>query len=373
MNVYASDGPAIRSDPIEAVPDPVDGVGAGRPGPERPDGGEAAPNGAAIDSAATTPTATDSAKPSSGAETADRDPVDDVTSPPTLAIGGLDPNGATVTCIHAATRRYVVYEAGSQVRFLLPDDYKVGRLMRRRVAPLGGLRASIEGLRSDAAIGAPERARAGRELAWALGEAFEDEDDATSDQPKQVLARVDARLRSLVKSQYRRQYVIGNIKAFALLEAGLLVVLALSSSGVGDSPVTHDYAAYAVCGALGAFLSVISSIRTLDFDLNLTTWEHVFAGATRIMIGVIGAWVVALALNSALVDPTFGGQGRAVAAGARDVLTTREAMYLFLCFIAGFSESLVPNLLRRGEEAAVGEGASSAPSVTGPIMRDMKP
>lgn len=360
MNVYAAGDPVVPPDGAGTVPDPTDGVGAGKPGPKPPTDGETATDG------------TDRTATPSGAGAADRDPVDEVAPPPTLAIGGLDPNGATVTCIHAATRRYVVYEAGAQVRYLLPDDYRVGRLMRRRVAPLGGLRASIEGLRSEAAIGPPERARAGRELAWALGEAFEDEDDATSDQPKQVLARVDARLRSLVKSQYRRQYVLGNIKAFALLEAGLLAILVLSSSGLGDSPVTHDYAGYAVCGALGAFLSVISSVRSLDFDLNLTTWEHVFAGATRIMIGVIGAWVVALALNSALVDPTFGGQGRGVAMGARDVLTTREAMYLFLCFIAGFSESLVPNLLRRGEEA-VGDGSAPPRSVTGPIMKDMKP
>jgi hypothetical protein len=52
-------------------------------------------------------------------------------------------------------------------------------------------------------------------------------------------------------------------------------------------------------------------------------------------------------------------------------LDGRLALYLLLSFIAGFSESLVPNLLRRGEQAT--GGSEKQNTADDPIVKDMKP
>jgi hypothetical protein len=287
--------------------------------------------------------------------------------------GDTDANGFKIETVFCSTRHFVVYEAGNQVRFVLPENYDVAKGLRRKIAAFGGLRASIEDLRADPSLSQNEKMRAAREIAWALTQAFEDETSPPSDEPKEILARVDARLRSLVKSHYRKKYVLANLAAFGAIEV-ILVFLAIGFAHWWNVPeslsAVHRYAIYGACGALGAFLSVITGIRSIDVDINLKNWEHIFAGATRILIGVVGALVIGLALDSKFIDPTLGG-GELVPETANGSLDRRLALYLLFAFIGGFSESLVPNLLRKGEQAAGGSEGQSAPN--DPIVKAMKP
>jgi hypothetical protein len=299
-----------------------------------------------------------------------------------LTIGDKDPTGAVVQWVYTQTDLYSIYRADEQVRYVLPDDYAAAKTLRHRIAPLGGLRASIEDLCSEQTIDHAERERAARELAWALSDAFETEGDNASDQAKQVLMRVDERLRSLVMSHYRKKYVFANATSFVIVEALLILTAVFLESSIFGS-IAHgamlaSYAKFGMLGALGAFLSVIAGVKSITCDIKLRAWEHVFSGATRIMVGVIGAWAIALALDSALVDPSFGhgadpsGQGKTPTSVREGGLEPRTAMYLILSFIAGFSESLVPSILRRGEDAvAPSIAADTAPDA--PIVKDMKP
>jgi hypothetical protein len=287
--------------------------------------------------------------------------------------GDTDANGFKIDNVFSSTRYFVIYEADNQVRFVLPDDYQVARDLRRKVADLGGLRASIEDLRADPSLSQNEKTRAAREISWALAQAFEDEAEPPSEKPKEILARVDARLRSLVKSHYRKKYVLANLAAFAVIEV-VLILLAVGFGHWWTVPAglaaVHRYAIYGACGALGAFLSVITGIRSIDVDIDLKKWEHIFAGATRILIGVVGALVIGLALDSKFIDPTLGGADLPTEA-VDGSLDRRVALYLLFAFIGGFSESLVPNVLRRGEQAAAGsEGQGTS---NDPIVKGMKP
>lgn len=273
-----------------------------------------------------------------------------------------------------------------------------------------------------------------------------------------MLTRVDARLRSLVKSSYRRRYAISNLAAFGVITASLIalaLIFGMIWEPQGVLAVLPRYAVYCAFGALGAFLSVLTRIRLIEFDLDLNTWEHAFSGATRILIGVIGAIVVGLALDSNFMDPTFGGNdvletgtpqvvavvdppagvrvvqppaaeepapqppaadgdapdparapeadavpspapavqanpvlvaGEAAlppgmninlimaTAGERETTPSRVgnilAMYLIFAFLAGFSESLVPSILAKGEPNS---GGRSRLGTDDPIVEDMNP
>jgi hypothetical protein len=288
-----------------------------------------------------------------------------------------DPNGYSITSVFWCTRHFAVYEADNQVRIMLPKDYNSAKKLRHRIADLGGLRASIEDLRAEPSISSLERTRAAREVAWALAQALEDESDPPSCQPKDVLTRVDARLRSLVKSHYRKKYVLSNVAAFCAIEIVLVCVAVLFSQVLllphGNMSALHRYAVYGAFGGLGAFLSVTSGIGLIDVDINLKRWEHIFAGSSRILIGVVGALVIGLALDARFIDPTFGNTAGNGAAGlaSNGNLDQHMAVKLIFAFIAGFSESLVPNVLRRGEQVAGASDRQNTPDAA--IVREMKP
>jgi hypothetical protein len=296
----------------------------------------------------------------------------EIRNPP--KIGLKDLHGSQITTIFSCTRQFVIYEADNQVRFMLPEDYNTAKALRQRIADLGGLRASIEDLRNHPSLNSTnESMRSAREITWALAQAFEDESNPPSERPKEILTRVDARLRNLVKSHYRKKYVLANLIAFGAIEFLLLAMAIVFGHFItlpGNMAALHHYALYAAFGGLGAFLSVITGIRSLDVDITLKKWEHVFAGANRIMIGVIGAVVVSLALDSNFIDPTFGNSTAEKGEGMSG-LKRQVALSLIFAFIGGFSESIVPNLLRRGEQATGGSDRQNTPS--DPIVKDMKP
>jgi hypothetical protein len=301
---------------------------------------------------------------------------DEITNPP--RVGTLDPNGITIDRIFKSTRRFAIYEAGGEVRYQLPNNSATGRTLCQRIAGLGGLRASIDDLRAELCLSSHEKERAAREMAWALALGFEDDSGVSSEEPKQILTRVDARLRSLVRSHYLKKYVIANLLAFIAIEI-ILISIAVAVEAFkfdqGHLPILHHYAIYGAFGALGAFLSVITGIRSIDVDINLKNWEHGFAGATRISIGVIGALVVALALDSKFIDPTLGlsppSAGHPAANPGFGSLHRHVALYLLFAFVGGFSESLVPNLLRKAEQAT--GGAETTKASDEPIVKDIKP
>jgi hypothetical protein len=71
--------------------------------------------------------------------------------------------------------------------------------------------------------------------------------------------------------------------------------------------------------------------------MDLQIWEHFVAGLFRISIGVFAGIVVGLAVHSGLINNTLVND------------ETGDSIIFLLCFIGGFSESLVPSLLRSGE------------------------
>jgi hypothetical protein len=95
-----------------------------------------------------------------------------------------------------------------------------------------------------------------------------------------------------------------------------------------------------MCGAMGALLFATSRGNRLDLDANAGKTLHQLEGLSRVGAGMIGAALAALAIESGVI---FGGTQFA---GSRLALT------LAVCIVAGASERLVPDLIRRFENAA---------------------
>jgi len=139
------------------------------------------------------------------------------------------------------------------------------------------------------------------------------------------------------------QYLFGSfvLTALTLLIAGLLFYL--------GSPITQDFNTQSqfISGismaVMGGFLSILLNLKKLEID-NESGWEmNAFGGASRIMISVI-AGIAMLVLIKA--DILFGFVNKS---------ELSESFYglLTLCFLSGFSEGLIPNVLRKIEGSVV--------------------
>jgi hypothetical protein len=270
--------------------------------------------------------------------------------------GATDRQGRKITCIYRVTKQFVIYEADGTTTFVLPDDYETAKALRAKIAELGGLLAKIEMLKSLSALPDADKGGASSVEAWALSVGFE---DGPIDQAKAALVNVDARLRTLAKSELRKTYVYATLAAVIVIEAILVAIAYMSWSLPGTFSAMHRYAAYCAAGGLGALLSAIAGAQKLDMNLDVAVWEHFLAGASRILIGVIGGLVVGLALDSHFMDPTLGGT--ASTAPTPGMINRTVAMYLLFTFVSGFSETLVPNLLARGEQAALADHKTTPP------------
>lgn len=90
-------------------------------------------------------------------------------------------------------------------------------------------------------------------------------------------------------------------------------------------------------GAVGAMTSLLLRIRHMSFDVTAGREAHFFEGATRVLAGMAGAFVVTLAERVNLIG------------GIVNSLLHPFAALILVCVIAGASEQLVPDLINRLE------------------------
>ena len=130
----------------------------------------------------------------------------------------------------------------------------------------------------------------------------------------------------------RRWYLTGSG-----IVAGLCA-FAVIMLGLTQNPNTLRQVPYlnitfgAAMGGLGAWLSVIQRSRTTELDVAAGSLLHYLEGAFRIMVGMLGALLIALAIRSGLFPQV-----------------SALSMVLVMCMVAGVSERLVPSFIEQVE------------------------
>lgn len=89
----------------------------------------------------------------------------------------------------------------------------------------------------------------------------------------------------------------------------------------------------ALCGPVGALLSAGSRANRLVMDANAGPSLHVLEGLSRVVVGLVGASLLALAIKGGLIM------------GGLTFNASPLALMLALCMAAGASERLVPSLI----------------------------
>jgi len=90
----------------------------------------------------------------------------------------------------------------------------------------------------------------------------------------------------------------------------------------------------------GALISVISRTQSISMDVATGRLVYYIEGAARILLGMLGAFLIALSVKANLI--------LGVVNNTKDY---EFPFLLLLCMVAGASERLVPNLIRQVESS----------------------
>jgi hypothetical protein len=240
--------------------------------------------------------------------------------------GGKDQRGRDILDVFWSTQDYVIFQHPSGISPHFSDDEEKAQRQRAAYAKIGPLLSTVNALRSSTVW------RAGaidREIARGVAQSLEGD----LQNAERTLTTVRRRLRNLRTIEGRLQYQVSSLCAAVV--AGLLFALVRLFAGQEEQGALSAlrFAAVGTFGAIGGFLSVSIGIHKLGIDPD-TDWKiNAVAGASRIVIAIIGSIFVYLAIVSKLVLGNLS-------------LADSEAGLYAISLAAGFSETFVPNILR---------------------------
>jgi hypothetical protein len=154
-----------------------------------------------------------------------------------------------------------------------------------------------------------------------------------SESAVKVLEDARNKLTGLKSLEGRLHYLLS---CMVLLVICVAVTIGLVAAG-NVPPGILFYFFIVTCGSLGGFLSVSLNLRKLDIDPEAPRSINIISGTSRILIGMIGAVLVYFLIKANIL---LGLISQA----------NSEYAILAACIVAGFSETLVPNILRKMEQ-----------------------
>jgi len=104
----------------------------------------------------------------------------------------------------------------------------------------------------------------------------------------------------------------------------------------------------------GGLFSVCLNLASLEVNVNQGNWFLSFAGATRSAVAFLAGIGMFLAMRSKIfAGITYGGE-------PPKLVEKLWVVELFFCFLAGFSETFVPNILSKTADAKAADEAKAA-------------
>lgn len=172
-------------------------------------------------------------------------------------------------------------------------------------------------------------------------------DDRSSVNAQSILDRAEAYLKARTTERARIWFIVAATIVTSLALVGLLILWIFRDVVKFNlGPTAFELALSACIGSLGALVSVVLRLRELNVDALAGRGVHYFEGTARVIAGMAGALLIGLAIKSNLILGTINSSDKSL------------ALLLAVSVVAGASERIVPNLIKKVEGTISGDGTN---------------
>jgi len=179
-------------------------------------------------------------------------------------------------------------------------------------------------------------------LNWLLAEAMARIMEKDARAARQSLDNAEAYLKARSLERARVWYLSASfsVAIMALLIAWALWMLRVRVTlSLGDQGL--DIAIGALFGSLGALVSILERLPRIQVEASAGRLVHFLEGGGRVLMGMAGGFVAALAVNADLLFAITKSSGH------------HRALLLMICISAGASERFLPGLIKQVEDSAL--------------------
>jgi hypothetical protein len=162
----------------------------------------------------------------------------------------------------------------------------------------------------------------------------------------EILNGIRDKLQAKEEGQRRLMYQLGTVLITAVVWA-----LYLWCQSRGSMPAAWlPWILAAALAILGGLFSVCLNLGSLEVNVNQQKWFLLIAGATRSIVAFLAGIALLLAMRSKMFAGIAYKDDMTPSAG-----NPLEIAEMFFCFLAGFSESFVPNILSKSADPKSGD------------------
>ncbi len=252
-----------------------------------------------------------------------------------FVVGGKDPSGNIITAILSKADEYVIYEIKTKV---LSDSLKVqiDTLIEEDKVPIDRFNqirtnfAKLKGLLYKVNDDSSIKVRIAHIISHALSGKTEEANKQFNDLITEINSEYSKQF------NHRLRYLVTNLVCtLALITYALKVYY---EKRFIDFLQIRNMVFIVAAGSIGGFISVSRRLRETVFEKDVGSIMYIIYGLERVFISIFGSVIVYFAIKSNFV---FG-----------IVNKLEKPLYGFILFaiVAGFSETLIPNLLIKLEK-----------------------
>ena len=229
--------------------------------------------------------------------------------------------GEVITTLYTAKSEYLIFEGDKSGEVTVATD---NLDLRKRCSEIS-TRISII---TEYLITKKEKQKFVDQIGLAYSEAIEGDIEGAKRICDKLIDRIE-----LYKSNIGRFYYL--LSCLSIVVIAILFSYLLKKYKFIPEIIPHFYImSYA---SIGGFLSVAKDIKKIQIDPSDFGWFQVFYGAIRILISMLSGLIIYILIKSELILPN---------------LNLQDNIYVIfiLAIAAGFSESMIPNLLKKIED-----------------------
>lgn len=255
-----------------------------------------------------------------------------------FVVGNKDSSGDKITNILRKADEYVIYEVETknlsqtiriQIDSILEDDNS----LTEKFTEISGVYIKLRGLMYKVTDVNTFK----YQIAYAVSLAFAGKVEEAKQQMDSLITEINQQYSE--QFQHRIRYLVTILSITLLLVA---ISITVYYYNLIDSDVHFRNFIFIVTGgSIGCCISVSRRLKKTEFEKDVSLWLYILYGFERVCISAFGAIIVYFAIKANLL------------LGMVNQLTYALHGFILFAIVAGFSETLVPNLLIKLEKEDV--------------------